>query len=77
MCQLSTSEKLDIVHEVLIKHTSYSDITALYKVKPRVISSLVKKTKNKEDFFQELKLIDFKKEIATKYVEDNANDILE
>ena len=76
MCHLSRTEKLDIVHEVLIKHTSYSDIAALHKIKPHLITVLVQKTKKKEDFFSELKLAEIKKENVNKLIEDTANEIL-
>ena len=62
MCDLDRDEKLEITHKALIQHISYADISAIHLVKPALIGLLVKKTKASKDFFEELKLIDMKKE---------------
>ena len=73
MCELSFGDKLDIVHQVLVKHMSFADVMSLYKVKHRTIEVLVKKTKSKDDFFKELKIAESHKDRLSKLVEDTAN----
>ena len=45
-------------------------------MKPALIGLLVKKTKESKNFFDELNLIDLKKDNVNKTIEDAANDVL-
>ena len=48
MCDLTLDEKIEIVHKALIQHLTYPDISTLHQVKPALIGSLVKKSKQND-----------------------------
>ena len=76
MCDLDREEKLEIVHKALIQHISYANICAVHKVKPHQVGLLVKKTLKNWNFFEELKLVDMKKDNINQVIEDAAIDVL-
>ena len=76
MCDLQRDEKLEIVHKALIQHMRYVDISAMHRVKPALVGLLVKKSLKRKNFFEELQLIDMKRENLDQIIEDAAKDVL-
>jgi hypothetical protein len=54
MCQLTTKEKISIVHAVVIKLGSNSEVAGKYQVKADLVSRLVCRSKKNKAFMAEL-----------------------
>jgi Trp operon repressor len=51
---LTTSEKVDIVHRVLISYEMHAEVAREYRVTPQVIAHLMMKAKKNKQFLHEL-----------------------
>lgn len=58
LCHLENLEKVQIVHEVLVQHQKQKDVAKFYQIKPSLVGRLVKKARENEKFFQELREIE-------------------
>jgi transposase-like protein len=58
MCQLSTQEKISIVHAVIVNLRSHSDVSFEFNVKPQLVSNLVTRAKRNRKFLEEIQIRD-------------------
>ena len=70
-------EKVAIVHQVLVKYDSHKDVAYQFRVKPVVISLLVKKAKKNHTFIEELLAKDEKKDQTRESVVAEAKQVLQ
>lgn len=55
MCELSLEEKIEIVHRCLILNHAHREVADAMRVKPSLISCLIKRTKDNKNFIHELR----------------------
>ena len=54
LCQLSTGEKIGIVHAVLVDHHTQAHVARLYRIGSIPVRDLIKKAKTNKKFLSEL-----------------------
>ena len=52
--KLSTTDKISIIHEVVVNKKSFADVAAKFNVKNRLISNLVCKSRKEPNYMAEL-----------------------
>ena len=63
MNELSINEKINIVHDVLIRQHYHKDIALKYRITKLLVRTLVKKAKRNKEFFNELRTKEDEKRI--------------
>ena len=62
ICKLTTTDKIDIIHDVVIKKKPFSDVAARFNVKNQLISHLVSRARKEPNFVANLQAKDRNKE---------------
>ena len=58
VCQLSTSEKISIIHDAVVNKNGHDNIAKLFNLKNAAVGYLVRKAKQSSGFIEELKSSD-------------------
>ena len=72
--KLTTTDKIGIIHEVMVDKKPFADVAALYNVKNRLISHLISRARKEPNFVGDLQAKDSNKESQQSLIAAVARD---